>query len=159
MNHPRLPRALIILLFILVALTTLAGSLRSFASAQAADDIEGGNQNGQISGAALAPTPTTPPTAKATINSPTLALTLTMPTATLLPSPTGTATLVPTPTPTLIPTTTPVPEPVYTTDMSGIITLAIVLVVVILVGVTLGGRSVRRKNGAKIEILSGFSTY
>gem|GEM_PF-1780144 len=147
MNHPRLPRSLIILLFILVAGTTLAGSLRSFASTQAADDIEGSSQNGQSAAAVLAPTLT--PTTRSTLGSPTLAPTITAPTATLPPSPTGSATPTPTTAATLAPTSTPMPEPVYITDMSGIITLGILVVVVILVGVTWGGRRVPRKKGQK----------
>jgi hypothetical protein len=147
MNHPRLPRALIILLFILVAGTTLAGSLRSFASAQVADDIEDSSQNGQSAAAAQAPTLT--PTTRSILGSPTLAPTLTAPTATLLPSPTGTATPTPTTAATLAPTSTPIPEPVYITDMTGIVTLGILVVVIILVGVTWGGRRVPRKKGQK----------
>jgi hypothetical protein len=127
MNHPHLPRALIILLFILVAGTTLVGSLRSFASAQAAEVIENSSLNGQSAAVAQAPTPT--PTTKPSINSPTRASILTTPT----------------PTATLAPTSTPVPEPIYVTDMTGIITLGILLVVVILVGVTWGGRRVPKK--------------
>ena len=127
MNHPHLPRALIILLFILVAGTTLVGSLRSFALAQAAEVIENSSQNGQSAAVAQAPTPT--PTTKPSVNSPTRASILTTPTSTA----------------TLTPTSTPIPEPIYVTDMTGIITLGILLVVVILVGVTWGGRRVPKK--------------
>jgi len=131
MNHPHLPRALIILLFILVAGTTLVGSLRSFALAQAAEVIENSSQNGQSAAVAQAPTPT--PTTKPSVNSPTRASILTTPTSTA----------------TLPPTSTPIPEPIYVTDMTGIITLGILLVVVILVGVTWGGRRVPKKKGQK----------
>jgi hypothetical protein len=41
------------------------------------------------------------------------------------------------------------PELVYITDMSGIVTLGILVVVVILVGVTWGGRRVPKKKGQK----------
>jgi hypothetical protein len=147
MNHPRLPRALIVLLFILVAVTFLGGTLRSFASAQAATDLGETGQIGPGTGEALAPTLTS------NVSILTPAATFTALPASLLPpvTPVETAipTLTPTPEPTLAPTDAPPLPPEYFTDMTGIISLAIVLVVVILVGITWGGSSVRRKNGQK----------
>lgn len=144
MNPPRFPRALITLLFILIASTFLVGTLRFFASAQAAPILEDSTQkNSQDSRVALAPTLTV------TVNFSTLEPTLAAPTASLQPSPTkaasSTPTLIPTPTPTLI----PIPPRKYFTDMTGIISLAIMLVVVILVGIIWGARSSRRKKEPK----------
>ena len=143
MNHPRLPRAIIVLLFILVAGTFLVGSLRSFASARAETVFGDVGQIGPVPGEGLAPTLTS------NVNILTAAATFTALPASVLPSATPVETAVPTPAPTLAPTDTPPLPPEYFTDMSGIISLAIVLVVVILVGISWGGSSVRRKNKGK----------
>ncbi|MGA2503844.1 MAG: hypothetical protein ABSG01_07105 [Anaerolineales bacterium] len=145
MNHPRLPRALIVLLFILVAGTFLVGALRSFASAQAAPVLEDTSQNGRLSGEALAPTLTS------SVNFLTPGPTFTALPASLLPPATPVETVMPTPAPTLTlpPTDTPVPEQEYYTDMTGIVSLGILLVVVILVGITWGGFSMRGKKERK----------
>ncbi len=139
MNHPRLPRALIILLFILLAGTFLVGTLRSFASARAATVSEAASLDSRRPGEALAPT----------LTSATLEATFTGLPALFLPPPTEVATLAPTPLPTFIPTNTPLPEPAYISDMTGIVSLGILLVVVILVGVTWGGRGAAKKKVQK----------
>lgn len=144
MNPSRLPRTLIVLLFILVAITFLVGTLRSFASAQAAVILEDASQTGPRSGDAPAPTLTP------TLNILTPPPTFTPLPASLLPPATPVETSMPTPEPTvtLTPTATPSPPPkLYITDMTGIVSLGILLVVVILVGVTWGERNLRRNKG------------
>ena len=145
MNHPRLPRTLIVLLFILVAITFLVGTLRSFASAQAAVIFENADQTGPRSGYALAPTLTL------TFNILTPTPTFTALPASLLPLATPVETSMPTPTPTLtpVPTNAPPAPLVSSTDMTGIVSLGILLVVVILVGITWGESRTRRKKERK----------
>jgi hypothetical protein len=128
MNHPHLPRALIILLFFLVAVTFFVGTLRTFASAHAAAVLD---DRAQTTGLLSADKNLAPAPALTTI--------IPAPRQTLTPSPTEVATSKPTP------TAAPITEQIYITDMTGIITLAILLVVVILVGVTWGGRTPRDK--------------
>ena len=140
MDHPRNPRALIILLFILVAATFMVGTLRLFSPVHASI-LQNTNQNGLNQGAAIAPTLTS------TVNPATLQPTLPVPTASIQTPATAAASLIPTPAPYFTPTSVPVPEQVYTTDMTGIVMLAIVLVLVILVGISWGGRITRKKKG------------
>ena len=141
MDHPGNPRALIILLFILVAVTFMVGTLRLFDPIHAAAALQEPDQNGQVPEIALAPTVTS------TIVSQALQPTLPVPTASIQTPATAAATLIPTPAPYFTPTYIPVPEKAYTTDMTGIVMLAIVLVVVILVGISWGGRITRKKKG------------
>ncbi|HEX7621751.1 MAG TPA: hypothetical protein VF359_11220 [Anaerolineales bacterium] len=138
MNHPHLPRALIILLFFLMVATFFVGTLRTFASAQAAAVLDDrAPTTGLLSvdkNLAAAPTSTTM-----------------IPTSghTLTPPPTKVATSMPTPVSTPTPTAAPITEQIYVTDMTGIIALTILLVVVILVGVTLSGRTSWNKKGPR----------
>ncbi|HEX7540522.1 MAG TPA: hypothetical protein VF352_00205 [Anaerolineales bacterium] len=120
MNHTHLPRSLIILLFILVAVTFFVGTLRTFTPAHAVSNATG--------------TPT---------------VTLVLKTPSTTPPESESETPVSTPTATNLSqadsdenfTLTPIPEPEYVADMTGIIGLAILMVVVMLVGVAWGGRS------------------
>jgi hypothetical protein len=138
MNHPHLPRALIILLFFLMVATFFVGTLRTFASAQAVVVLDDrAPTTGLLSvdkNLAVAPTSTTM---------------IPTPGHTLTPPPTKVATSMPTPASTPAPTAAPITEQIYVTDMTGIIALAILLVVVILVGVTLSGRTSWNKKGPR----------
>jgi hypothetical protein len=121
MNQTHLPRSLIILLFILVAVTFFVGTLRTFTPARA------------VSNATLTPVVTlalkTPSTMLAEPENETMGST---PTVTNTGQADGDESFAPTPT--LISGT------VYA-DTTGIIALAILMVVVMLVGVALGARS------------------
>jgi hypothetical protein len=144
MNRSHLPRALIILLFILVIVAFFVGTLRTFASARAASVLDDFTQrtNQPSAGEVLAPTSTS------TSVIPPLGPTPTPLPTSVLPPATKVATPMSTPAPTFTPT--PIPEPEeYITDMTGIISLAILLVVVILVGVAWGGRNSRKKKEPK----------
>jgi hypothetical protein len=148
MNHSHLPRSLIILLFILVAVTFFAGTLRTFAPAQAAPVLEELTQKTGLLSAdgALAPTPTS------TGNFPLPGPTLTPLPPSLLPPLTDGGPFMPTPPPTYTPMPTAIPTPISKTvyaDTTGIIALAILMVVVVLVGVFLGGRNPREKEEPK----------
>jgi hypothetical protein len=128
MNPPHFPRSLVILMFILVTCTFFVGTLRTFAPAQAAIVFETPTQQVDL------------PTATSTADFPTPGPTLTPPPASQLPPPTDEEALIPTPPPTYTPT--PISYTVYA-DTTGVIALAILLVVVVLVGLVLGGRSLR----------------
>ena len=165
MSQNHLPRSLIILLFFLVAVTFFVGTLRTFAPAHAAIVLENLAQKADLPSAdkiiptstsiadfpSLGPTPTPsptsflpPPTGDA-IFMPTPPPTFTpmaTPPTSFLPPPTGDAIFNPTPPPTFTPMATPIPEQGYA-DTTGIIALAILLVVVILVGLAWGGRRPR----------------
>jgi hypothetical protein len=137
MNQSHLPRLLINLLFMLVAATFFAGVLRAFAPARAALV----NDN-------LAQT-TALPTSTSLVDFPSPGPALTLPPASSLPPPTRDATSLPTSAPT--DTSTPLAdtevypdldeEPIYITDMTGIIALGILMVVVVLVGMAWGVRN------------------
>jgi len=130
MNHTHHPRSLIVLLFILVAVTFFVGTLRAFTPAHA------------VSNATV--TPTTP-------------LVLKTPSTTPAESESETPVFTPTVTNTgqadsdenFTPTRTPIPEQEYVADMTGIVGLAILMVVVMLVGVAWGGRSPWKKKEPK----------
>jgi len=134
MNNTRLSRPLIIIPFILVAGTFIVGTLRSFTPAFALANA----------------TPTF-----TLIATPTITLVLTK--ASTLPAEPANGTLSPTPTATgtaeaeseQVFTPTPAPLPEFITDMTGIITLAVLMVVVILVGVAWGGRLPHKKKTPK----------
>jgi hypothetical protein len=136
MNHSHLPRSLVILLFILVAGTFFVGTLRAFIPAQAGIVMDDLALKADLS------------TSTSTTGFPPPGPTPTPLPASLLPPPTDAATLMPTPPPTDIPEPTALPTPVpYThyADTTGIIALAILLVVVVLVGTLLGERRPRQK--------------
>ena len=157
MKFPRHPRAFIILMCILVAVTFFIGTMHSFFPVQAApvsnelaaniDGLSGGRQGALL----FTSTASLPPPIS----------TLSPPSGSILPLPTGVVTSLVTPgstpslgpTPTLIPTHTPVSAPavadIYITDMTGIIALTILLVFVIVVGVAWGVRSSPRKPAVK----------
>jgi hypothetical protein len=144
MNHSRLARALIILLFILVSVTFFTGTLRTFALARAAPVLDERDANTGLQLAEVVAITVTSTTSFLTPGS-----TPIPPVATVLASPTPVETIEATPAPTPTPTATPVPEPEYITDMTGILALGILLVVVILVGITWGAASTRKKRKGK----------
>ena len=120
MNPPHQSRALILLLFILVAITFFGGTLRTFTRAYAATVLENPTSKADLpSGDNISPTSTS---------------------IAVFPSPGST----PTPPPTFTPTAAPTSELEYG-DTTGIIYMAILLVVVILVGMASGRRSPRMK--------------
>jgi hypothetical protein len=129
MNHTHLPRSLVILIFILVVGTFVAGTLRAFVTARAAIEMDDLAQR---------------------VDLPTSTLIVEFPTPGLTPTPLP-ASLLPPPTDSLIPTEipTPVDHTVYA-DTIGIIALAILLVVVVLIGTVLGERKPRRKKEPQI---------
>jgi len=145
MNKIHLPRAPIILLFILVAVTFFVGTLLTFASAHAATVLDVFSQKAVLPSVAKTETPTN----TSTSNFPSPGPTLTPLPTSLLPPPTTSATSMPTPPPTLTPTAAPIPAPEYYSDMTGIIALVILLVVVMLVGMTWGGLNPVKKQGSK----------
>jgi hypothetical protein len=130
MNQTHLPRSLIILLFILVAVTFFVGTLRTFASAQAATVLDDLTQKADL------------PTSTSIADFPTPS-----------PTPTDGGPFMPTPPPTYTPMPTAIPTPIseqeYVADMTGIVGLAILMVVVMLVGVAWGGRSPWKKKEPK----------
>jgi hypothetical protein len=141
MNQAHLPRSLVILLFILVAATFFVGILRSFMPAHAAVVLDNLTSKVDLSAATSnadfpspGPTPTPPPAAQ-------------------LPTPIGENTSLPTPAPTVTNTMQAdgelssdlAEEPLYISDMTGIIALGILMVVVVLVGVAWSGRVLRKK--------------
>ena len=113
MNPPHLPRSLFILFFFLVTAAFSVGTMRAFTPVHA-DSI---------------------PTITLLV---TLGTTIPHATRTVTPSGSGMETVISTPTATIL--DGPAPAPIYFTDMTGIITLAVLMVVVILVGVVWGGR-------------------
>jgi hypothetical protein len=131
MYHSNLPRPLIIVLFILVAVSFFVGTLRAFIPAQA------------LSNATVTPTVTlilkTPSTTPAEPENEALGSTPTVTNTGQAGSEEG---FNPTPTPT--PNPTPIDKTVYA-DTTGIIAPAILMVVVILVGMAWGGRRPRKK--------------
>jgi hypothetical protein len=137
MNQSNLPRMLINLLFMLVVAFFFAGVLRAFVPVRAALVIDN-----------LAQT-TSLPTSTSMVDFPSPGPTLTPPPASSLPPPTSDATLLPTPAPT--DTSTPPAdgeeypdldeEPIFITDMTGIIALGILMVIVVLVGLAWGVRN------------------
>ena len=136
MNHTHLPHSLVILLFILVAGTFFVGTLLTFASAHAAIVLEDPAPKADL------------PTSTSVAVFPTPGPTLTPLPASLLPPPTGEAIFMPTPPPTYTPVPTAIPTPISHTvyaDTTGIIALAILLVVVVLIGTVLGERKPRQK--------------
>lgn len=132
MNHTHLPRSLIILLFILVGVTFFVGTLHTFAPARAATVL-----------ADLAPTSTS------MADFPPPGPTPTPPPASLLPPPTEDATLLQTPPPTYTPNPTALPDYTIYADTTGVIALAILLVVVVLVGMAFGQHNRSRKKTPK----------
>jgi len=124
MTQPHLPRSLVILLFILVAVTFFVGTLRAFTPAHA------------VSNATATPTST---------------LVLKTPSATLAGSESETPVSTPTVQVDNEESLTPTPAPDKTVyaDTTGIIALSILLVVVMLVGMIWGGRSPRKKSEPK----------
>jgi hypothetical protein len=141
MNQSHLPRSLVILLFILVAATFFVGILHSFIPAHAAvvlDDLAPRVDLSTATSNADFPSPGPTPTPSP---------------ASLLPPPIGEATSLPTPAPTVTDTTQADgelnsdldEEPLYISDMTGIIALGILMVIVVLVGVAWGGRILRKK--------------
>ena len=132
MNRNHNPRSLVILLFILVAGTFIVGTLRTFAPARAATVLSD-----------LAPTSTS------MADFPPPGPTSTPPPASLLPPPTGEATSEPTPPPTYTLNPTALPDYTVYADTTGVIALAILLVVVVLVGMAFGQRNLRRKKETK----------
>jgi hypothetical protein len=141
MNQPHLPRSLIILLFILVAVTFFVGTLRTFAPALAAPGLEDMSQK-----ADLPSTNEIMLTSTLIANFPPPGPTWTPPPASLLPPPTVEETFMPTPAPT--PTPILILEKGYA-DTTGIIAMGILLVVAILIGMAWGGRGLRVKKGSK----------
>jgi hypothetical protein len=125
MNNIHLPRSLVILLFILVIGTFIMGILRTFATARAATFLPNSSPTSTSTAdySPPGPTPTPPPVS-------------------LLPPPTTEKTSEPTPAPTLTPTL--IPNNTVYADTTGIIALAILLVVVVLVGMAFGQRNRRR---------------
>ncbi|MCX6034480.1 MAG: hypothetical protein NTV38_05830, partial [Chloroflexi bacterium] len=140
MNHTHLPRSLVILLFILVASTFFMGTLRAFVPVRAAIVLDDLAQKADL------------PTSTSIADFPTPGPTPTPPPPSLLPPPTDGGPFMPTPPPTYTPMPTAIPTPlskkVYA-DTTGIIALAIFMVVVILVGVAWGGRSSWKKKEPK----------
>jgi hypothetical protein len=128
MNQSHFPRLLISLLFILVALTFMAGILRAFSPVHA------------VSTANISPMVT---------------LYINTPSASPVESESETPFLLPTAMATNQPdsdagsSSTPIPEEDFLTDMTGIVSLGILMVVVILVGVAWGGRDSRKKKTRK----------
>jgi len=144
MNHPHLPRSLIILVFFLVAATFLVGTLNTFAPAHAAIVLED-----QAQKADLPSVVTITPTSTSIADFPPLLPTLIPPPTSLLPPPIDNATSISTPPPTLTPMPIPISNPGYA-DTTGIIALAILMVVVMLVGMVWGGSTSRMNNEPKI---------
>jgi len=164
MTQSHLPRALFTLLFILVAVTFLVGILHAFVPARAVVVLDTPAQNTNLPtststadfpspGPPLTPPPASllPPATGAATLIPTPPLTSAA--TSLMPPATPSATLIPTPASTF--TDTPqaaaaessgqVPEPIYISDMTGVTALGILMVVVVLVGITWGGRNFRKK--------------
>lgn len=137
MNQTHLPRSLIILLFFLVAVTFFVGTLRTFAPVHAAIVLENLTQKADLPSADKII-----PTSTSIAYYPSLGPTPTPPPNSFLPPPTGDAIFNPTPPPTFTPMPTPIPKQEYV-DTTGIIALAILLVVVILVGLAWDGRRPR----------------
>jgi hypothetical protein len=130
MNQSHFPRSLIILLFILVSLSFIVGTLRAFTNVHAIS------------------TPMVTPAVTLGLNTPST-------------TPPESENETPVPSPTAIMSSqatsmssspsTPVPVQDYSTDMTGIISLGILMVVVVLVGVTWGGRDPRKKKDQGIS--------
>jgi len=134
MNHTHPPRSLITLLFILVAVTFFVATLRTFAPAHAAPILESLAKKADVS----------TPTSTSSSDIPNPGPTPTPPPPSLLPPPTVEETFIPTLTPTFTPIPTAIPIPA-SADTTGIIALAILMVVVMLLGMAWGGRSLRKK--------------
>jgi hypothetical protein len=139
MNHTHLPRFFVTLLFILVAGTFFVGTQRAFVPASAAFDADGLPQQADL------------PTTTSTTDFPALGPTPTPLPASLLPSPTDEAIFMPTPAPTATSTDQTGGDEgnIYVTDTTGIISLAILMVVVVLVGTLLGERKPRQKKESR----------
>ena len=141
MTQSHLPRALFTLLFILVGVTFLVGIMRAFVPARAVVVLDTPAQNINL------------PTSTSTADFPSPGPPLTPPPASLLPPATPEETLIQTSAPTV--TNTPraavaesseqASEPIYISDMTGVTALGILMVVVVLVGITWGGRNFRKK--------------
>jgi hypothetical protein len=127
MNHNHLPRLLVTLLLILVAGTFFVGTLRAFVPGRA-----GAVMDDLVLKADL-------PTATSVAGFSTPGPTPTLLSESLLPSPTEEEAPLPTP----VATSAPVDHTVYA-DTTGIIALAILLVVVVLVGTILGERKPKK---------------
>lgn len=128
-----------ILILPLIVVTFLAGTLRAFSSARAALVSDPGNPVNSLTLPAMDPTLTPPATYDGT----------SLPPGPTPQSPLGpTDTLMPTPAPTL--TLTPISAPIpASADTTGIIALAILLVVITLVGLAWGGGGPRRNKRPK----------
>ena len=140
MNHMQHSRIFIILLSILIAVTFFVGSLHTFTSAQAAtvlDDLAPKTGLSSTNRELI-------PTSTSAADLPPLGPTPTPPSASLLPPPATDAPLMPTLAPTLTPTASPISKKLYA-DTTGVIALGILMVVVVLIGIILGERSLLKK--------------
>ncbi|MCX6039069.1 MAG: hypothetical protein NTW99_14535 [Chloroflexi bacterium] len=143
MKPNQISHSIFILVLALIVVTFLVGTLRTFAPAHAATVLEDLAQKADLPSADRIT-----PTSTSIADFPSLRPTPTPPPTSLLPPPTDDATSMPTPAPTLTPTATAIPTP-PSADTTGIIALAILMVVVMLVGMAWGGRSPRMKKEPK----------
>jgi len=135
----QLPRSFIILLSILIAVTFFVGSLRTFASAQAATVLDNLTYKTDRLSSVRGLIPTS-----VSSDFPSLGPTPTPPSASLLPPAATDAPLMQTPAPTLTPTVSPIPKTEYA-DTTGVIALGILMVVVVLIGIIWGERNLLQK--------------
>ena len=134
MTHNHLPRPLFILLFILVAVTFIYGVLHLLIPVRA----------GSINTATSTPISTSIYTDTST-GSPIASTTPSVGILDAIPNPTSTDQAESLESPALTPTPKPTPEPIYVADMTGVNSLGIVMVAVVLLGIILGGRRPPRK--------------
>ena len=137
MKSAHASRWIAILILSLIVVTFLAGTVRAFSSVQAALLSDPGDPVNSLTPPDMNPTLTPPATYDGT----------SLPAGPTPQLPLGpTDTLMPTPAPTLTPTPLPAPIPA-SADTTGIIALAILLVVITLVGLAWGGGGPRRNQG------------